>query len=227
MNKKKIILFALIGLIGFGAMFVLGWFTTRPSDTTQTADTVKADESTSDSIDEYVELQPPTVDPDGETKKSMTLKQLRTLVYEVREKIKLYDQKLERLKIHEERLKSSETMLNEDMEKLENMRIELASTLDRLTSEHAKLEQSKVEIAHTERRNLMAVAATYDKMDSASASKILANMSQSSDVSASDAVKILYYMGDRQKAKVLAEMSNAEPALAAYFCQKMKKIVEH
>jgi len=41
-----------------------------------------------------------------------------------------------------------------------------------------------------------------------------------------DAVKILYYMGERTKAKLLSEMVNSEPKLAAVLCEKLKRIVE-
>jgi hypothetical protein len=41
-----------------------------------------------------------------------------------------------------------------------------------------------------------------------------------------DVFKILHYMEDRNKANLLAELSNSEPQLAAVLCQKLKKIVE-
>jgi flagellar motility protein MotE (MotC chaperone) len=41
-----------------------------------------------------------------------------------------------------------------------------------------------------------------------------------------DAVKILFYMTERTKAKLLAEMVTSEPKLAAILCQRLKRIVE-
>jgi len=41
-----------------------------------------------------------------------------------------------------------------------------------------------------------------------------------------DAVKILHYMTERTKAKLLAEMASSEPALAAVLSQRLKQIVE-
>ena len=41
-----------------------------------------------------------------------------------------------------------------------------------------------------------------------------------------DAVKILYYMSERTKAKLLAEVATSEPALAAALCKRLKQIVE-
>ena len=78
----------------------------------------------------------------------------------------------------------------------------------------------------------MTLAATYDKMDAASASKILTNMSQAQSGeyggggNLNDAVKILHYMGERTKAKLLAELAASEPELAAYFCKKLKQVIE-
>jgi flagellar motility protein MotE (MotC chaperone) len=41
-----------------------------------------------------------------------------------------------------------------------------------------------------------------------------------------DAVKILHYMGERTKAKLLAELVNTEPKLAASLCERLKQINE-
>jgi hypothetical protein len=41
-----------------------------------------------------------------------------------------------------------------------------------------------------------------------------------------DAVKILYYMTERTKAKLLAELVNSEPSLAALLSQKLKTVAE-
>jgi flagellar motility protein MotE (MotC chaperone) len=90
-----------------------------------------------------------------------------------------------------------------------------------------------VEIERTEKANLVAIAAAYDRMDPASASEILTNMSMSQSRGAGskrssidDAVKILYFMQERTKANVLAEMTTAEPALAALLCQRLKQVQE-
>jgi len=85
-----------------------------------------------------------------------------------------------------------------------------------------------IKIEKVEQQNLVSIAATYDKMDSASAAVIMTNMSKVSDSKKSsdidDAVKILYYMTERTKAKVLAEMTKTQPEITALFCKKLKKI---
>ena len=71
-------------------------------------------------------------------------------------------------------------------------------------------------------------------MDSTSASVIISNMcttlnpdkENTGKNSFDDAVKILYYMGDRTKAKLLADMSTSKPELAAELSRRLKQIVE-
>lgn len=41
-----------------------------------------------------------------------------------------------------------------------------------------------------------------------------------------DAVKILYYMSERTKAKVLAEVVTTQPQLAAILVQRLKQVTE-
>jgi len=175
-----------------------------------------------------------TIGADGKAAKNMTEQQLKSLVYEVREKIQDYDSKLRDIELREQRLQTAHNTLKEDIGNLNNMRVELASIVANLKSERDKLLKTRVEIEQAEKASLMSIAAAYDKMDAASASKILSSMStnQTEDGTATgssgfdDAVKILHYMTERTTAKVLAEMVNSEPKLAAAICQRLKKINE-
>jgi hypothetical protein len=71
-------------------------------------------------------------------------------------------------------------------------------------------------------------------MDATSASEILSSMAlgktanggSSRGANLDDAVKILHFMQDRTKAKVLSELVNTEPTLAAMLCQKLKQVQE-
>ena len=143
------------------------------------------------------------------------------------------------LGVQERRLQVAQDVLKEDIESLNTLRIELASTIANLKSERDKLLKSRLEIDQTEKTNLVSIAATYDKMDVSGASKILTNMCGkqntsemqavgAGNVSSSfdDAVKILHYMTERTKAKLLAELATSEPALAAAMCKRLKQIVE-
>ena len=229
MNKKRIIITAAAGLVSFAGAFVFAWLT-------KTASASRRDELSQPGLaQQETELKLPAPQAgtmgtigvgDNEMKKAMTEKQLKNLVYEVREKVREYNSKLEGLKVREQRLEIAHNMIKKDIEELNNLRIELVSAVASLKSERDRLLKSRVEIARAEKDNLVAIAATYDKMDATSASKILTSMSQTRDGSTNDAVKILHYMTDRAKAKLLAELAASEPTLAAYFCQKLKRMVE-
>jgi flagellar motility protein MotE (MotC chaperone) len=169
----------------------------------------------------------------------MTEKQLRVLVYEIQDNIRKYKNKLESLETEEQRLHTAQETLKQDIEKLNSLRVELASMVVHLKSERDKLIKSRVEIAQAEKANLISIAATYDRMDAAAASTILTNMCAGkrgvqsrekvfggSGSNMDDAVKILHYMGEKAKGKVLAELVNSEPRLAAVLCEKLKQIIE-
>ena len=228
MNKKLIIIISAAGLVSFAGMFAFAWLT-KPTPQTQN---YEAEQATPAHQQAALKLAPPQMlttsslaAVDNKTKNTMTEKQLKNLVYEVREKIQEYDHKLEALKIREQRLQTAQETLKTDIEALNNLRIELASTVASLKSEQDKLLKSKVEIAKTEKNNLISIAAAYDKMATEAAGQILTNMSQAQNDNADDAVKILYYMSERTKAKVLASIAETEPAISAYFCRQLKQII--
>lgn len=229
MSKKLIIITAAAGLSSFAGMFALAWFT-KPTPQVQSPEATQATPSGREADLKLTLPQMPqdgTIAPiDAKMKKTMTERKLKSLVYEIREKIQEYDRKLRDLEVRERRLQTAQDTSKKDIEELNNLRIELASTVAILKNEQGKLQKSRLEIAQTERKNLMSIALTYDKMDATSAGKILTNISEAQNAAADDAVKILYYMTERTKAKVLASIAETEPATSAYFCQQLKQIVE-
>ncbi len=233
MNKKQIIMISAAGLVSFTGTFIFAWLTgdSRIARTTPTDRRVELDEST---VAAEGAFPPPIAGTmravgDSEVKKGMTGKQLKGLVYEVREKIEEYNDRLQELESCEQRLQMAQDMLRKDTEDLDNLRIEVASAVANLKEEHGKLLKSRIEISRAEKASLISIAAAYDKMDAASAGKILTNMSKMQDSSGGsgfdDAVKILHCMGERTKAKLLAELVTSEPKLAAVLCQRLKEIV--
>ena len=232
-SKKLIIMIAAAGLISFGGAFVYAWLTktakVRPSD-----ELPKPALVASDSIGKPRLPQPEAMDTvgpeDGTTGKAMTEKRLKNLVADIREKMQEYNNKLQALHLREQRLQAAQNTLKKDIENLNILRIELASITASLKEQQDKLRKTRIEIAQAEKTNLVSIAATYDKMDAASASKILTNMSRMQDSSGGgsfdDAVKILYYMTERTKAKLLAELVASEPDLAAIFCRRLREIIE-
>jgi hypothetical protein len=238
MSKKVIIITGAAGLVSFAGAFMFAWLT-RPApasrgDESEQATPIRQQAESEPSQTEAIAAGP--VGAGGSAKKTtMTEDQLENLAYEIREKMQEYNDKLKALEVQEQRLRLSQETLKRDIEELNNLRVELASIVAGLKEQRDKLMKSKLEVAQAEKANLVAIAAAYDKMDSASASKILISMcggeaaggrGVGAGETIDDAVKILNYMTERPKAKLLAELVNAEPKLAAALCQRLKELVE-
>ncbi len=231
MSKKFVIITAGAGLISFAATFAIAWFT-KPQGAGA------ADAGAAGGQNSAVGTQPgeagsatdeqgiPNLGSAGEDLLSLEEKQLKRLIFDVRAKINDYERKQEQLNLREDRLKTAQAELNKEVEELNKLRVELATTVATLKSERDKLEKTRIQITKSEKVNFATIAATYDKMDSTSASKIFLTMSKGQNGSATDAVKILHFMTERPKAKVLGELANTEPALAAYLSQRLKHISE-
>jgi len=237
-SKKRIIIMAAAGLVSFGGALVIGWLTGSGQSIEPNQVTVTGQES---------KLKPalasigiPSITRTGETStKTATMeRQLQDFIIDVREKMREYNSKLQSLQTREQRLQMTQDVLKKDIDDLNNLRTEVSSMIARLKEERDKLLKTRLEISQAEKGNLTTVAAAYDKMDATSASKILASMctggvTQKQDgqvrlwaTGFDDAVKILHYMGERTKAKLLAELVNTEPKLAASLCERLKQINE-
>lgn len=234
MNRKLIIIAAGVGLVSFAGAFATGWLT-GPSAAMGSAGAPPNDAQAGPPALPSPGTPAPilTTAPSETATRTMTEQRLKDLIGEVRQKIQEYDQRLQDLDREEQRLQIAQQTLNKDIETLNNLRVELAATVADLKSEREMLRKAQVEIAETEKSQLIAIAAAYDKMDPAPASEILVNMaagqsrngvSGGNAVTIDDAVKILHFMQDRTKAKVLAELVATEPALAAQLCQKLKQV---
>jgi len=224
---------AAAGLVSFAATFFFVWFTQKKAPPSQSPQLTIAGLEAELKLSQSEAGTMGTVGTDDITmKKGMIEKQLKSLVHEVREKMWIYSNKLQDLELKERRLQIAQDVLKEDIEELNNLRVELTSIVASLKSERDKLLKSRVEIAQAEKASLMSIAATYDKMDVTGAGKILINMNQmGSDrlgggSGFDDAVKILHYMTERTRAKLLAELVTSEPKLAAVLCRRLKQIIE-
>jgi flagellar motility protein MotE (MotC chaperone) len=232
-NKKLIIITSAAGLVTFAATFVLGRLTKPAAAELQPAsDQTNAAHEQAAASDRQAGIENAAPNT-GE--RAMTERQLKDLIYDVREKIREYNDKLKILDTREARLQVAQTSLKKDVDELNNLHGQLVSVIAALKSERDKLEKSRIEIAQTEKTNLTTIAATYDRMDPASAGQILANMCAGQlqqgagggrIAAMDDAVKILHYMSERTKAKVLAEIASAQPQLAALLVQRLKQVTE-
>jgi hypothetical protein len=236
-NKKLIMIAAAAGLVSFTAAFVTGWLS-RPKAALGSGG--PAPTGTAGPTNTPAPI-PPAIVPLGATAaddttgtRALTEQQLKELILEIRDRMQTYDRKLQDLEQEKQRLQTAREMLKKDIDTLNNLQVELATSTASLKSERDALLKTRVEIDQVEKSNLTALAAAYDKMDAARAGEIFKSMAQgqvrSGTVAPSttmdDAVKILRFMQDRTKAKVLSEMATTEPALAAALSLKLKQVTE-
>ena len=243
MSKKLILITLVLGVVSFAGAFAFKWFT-KPAPEEQIDEPEVSIPATAevanDNLFQYKNNATTGIDSEPKTMtRYMSEQQLKNLVNDLQNKMREYENKLQRLKVDKQRMELVQEMLKKDIEKLSNLQVELASTTATIKSERDKLINSRLEIERTETNNLASIAATYDKMDATSASTIFANMCTTSqsvtkqngqtnkyDDSFDDAVKILYYMTDRTKAKLLAELATTKPDLAADISGRLKQITE-
>jgi hypothetical protein len=226
MNKKQIIMLAGAGIICFAASFVFAWLRmpkpvvqTEPNEPSQAALPVVTDLANIKS-DTYIN----TDANNAAFRKAMTEKQLKLLIQSMRAKMAEVDQKEQDLAIREQQIGIAKDTLKKDVNDLNKLQIELAAATAAVRQEREKLESLRVQITQDEISNFKKTASIYDRMDSASGSKILSKMCANEQTD--DAVKILNYMTERTAAKMLGEIGTTDPNLAANLCEKLKKVKE-
>ena len=233
MNKKLILIALGAGFVTFLVMIATVWFLmpksptevamdpnqVNPAEAAQTAD------ASSHADGPAMADAKSVLGEGGSIKRNLSEIQLKSLIFEVRGNIKAYKAKLADLQVREQRLQTAQDMLRQDIDELSTLRVELASAMTTLRDERDKLEKSLIKIEANEIENLMQISAAYDKMDATMAGKILVNMTQTPNSSASDdAIKILYYMTERVKAEVLASIAESDPQISAYYCSELKQV---
>ena len=239
MNKKLIIITAAAGVVSFAGAFGLSRFMkpARQSESAQAGQSAGVGRPLGTMFAQQ-QGRPGGAgmqgsEPAAQPQQMLSERQLKSLVYEVRERIRQYNSKLNDLNVREQHFATAQETLRKDIDELDNLRIEVAAAVAKLKEQRDATAAGRTEIARNEKTNLVSIAATYDKMDSVSASKIMTNMcmtqmqkGQIGGGSFDDAVKILHYMTERTKAKLLAELVTTEPKLAAVLCQRLKQVVE-
>jgi hypothetical protein len=226
MGKKQIILLAGTGILCFGASFVFAWLNIQhPAPPTepnvpQPAGAPIVTDLTNIKSGAYMnaDANDPTL------RKTMTEKQLKLLVQSMRTKMVEVEQKEQDLAMRGQQLEAAKDILQKDVNDLNKLRVELAAAAAAVKQEREKLETLRLKITQDETANLKKTAGIYDKMDSASGSKIIVKMYANKQTD--DAVKILNYMTERTAAKMLAEIGTSDPNIAADLCEKLKLLKE-
>ena len=222
MKKMQVIIFAAAGLISFGGVFSITLLMKGPApvaaDTTQVQDNTQMANATSGLG--ALDFSPGT----DNLSREMSEKQLKGLIYDIREKMKEYRFREKELVVQEERIQTARETLQEDIEQLNSLNARLTAMVGNIKQQQDELNRTTIEISGIEVTNMQKTASMYDTMDATQASKILISMATHNQLN--DAVKILYYMTERTAGKLLAEISSAQPELASMFCMQLQRIKE-
>jgi flagellar motility protein MotE (MotC chaperone) len=215
---KKILILAGIGTACFLASLILGWKTFAPA-----AAAASEESKTGTSAEGHINPMAEGLSAESKTTlESLSEKQLESLIFELREKIRESKKKEQELTTQEERIKATGEEIKGDLEKLNGLRTELAATVSQIKQERESLGKDRVVIMAAEAVKLQQIASIHDKMDAASGATLLVNMTANGRID--DAVMILNYMQERNAAKVLGEMVGKDPKIATLLCEKLKKV---
>jgi flagellar motility protein MotE (MotC chaperone) len=231
MKKLQIIILASAGLVSFVSVFTVSWFIKRSQPVLPQATQEQVREGTSP---EMFDISGPgsnteiSLLEDDSTSyrlsKSMTEKQLKSLIYDIREKMKEYRYSEKELDRRRQRMQVIQDTLQKDIDRLDTLRVQLTSILSNLQQQEHSLKQTILKIKKTEQTNMKNLAARYDKMSTDLATNIMINMASNNQLN--DAVKIMYYMSERTSGKLLGEIGNSKPNLAALISLQLKRIKE-
>lgn len=221
MIKRQFLILTFAGFFSFFSVFAVNWFlASRKAAAANAAGTpaaTAAPRAAGSNFDFAASAQ------QGQAG-GMTERQLQNLIQDIRVKAKDYKDRQAELDTQEQRIAITSQSLQNDIDKLSELRDKLVQIQTAIEDKQAQLKQSVLEIEQLEQKNFKRLAATYEKMDSTQASRIMVNMAASNQLQ--DSVKILYYMNERMAAKLLAEIAAAKPELASVICMQLKYIKE-
>ena len=224
MDKKMIIKLIIAGLVSFALAFGVFFFLLKknPEDTNGVDPLTLTDAKEQQ---DYVDPSAPSENQVSKTRADiLTEKQMKSLIIDIKERRKEYDQKEKELEMWEAHLKTAQATLDKDCQRLEDLRLKLVSTMADFKISKKQLDDSILEIQQIEKDNLIWRASVYDKMDAASAATIFIDMVKNKQLD--DAAKIIHYMNERNAAKLLAEIANTDPNMATAINAKLKRIKE-
>jgi len=211
-----------IGIACFLVFLVLGWKVSTPA-------TAAAGEpnQAAQAAPEKGYINPMAEGLPAEAKVNLTSlseKQLESMIFELREKMRDAGRREKELEVQEERLRAASEEIKGDLDKLNSLRTELAGTVAQIKQEREAMGKDALVITAAETAKLTQIASIHDKMDPASGATLLLNMVTNKRID--DAVQILNYMQERNAAKVLAEMVSKDPKVATLLCERLKKVKE-
>jgi flagellar motility protein MotE (MotC chaperone) len=212
---KRILLLAGLFVVSFAGMLALRHFvlTAAPPEAAPTAE--KPPPAEDPFLAALSEVGAPVMAEAGAPRQQMAslIQELRRRQEELRIRERTVQQR-------EDRLRAAQKQLADRTQELEELQAQLDAPVVRLRKVLATLEGTRVAIAAEEQENLKHQASIFEKMDATAAGRMLARMAE--DGQQEHAVKVLYYMGERSAAEVLAAIG--DDALASRLCEQMNRI---
>lgn len=222
MKKLHIILLAVIGIVSFTAAFGAGFIIKRNKAAAAAATSPPAVAAESKTSSAKPAFPPNPMDTVGET--NMSEGQLKSLIYDLRQKMEETKNNQKELEQEAGRIEITRQTLAGETEQLNQLRENLNKTLSAMQEKERSINEKMTEIESVEKANLQRIAATYDKMDTTQSAKILTTMVTNNQTK--DAVKILYYMSERSAGKLLGEIGTTRPETASTLSLMLKQIKE-
>lgn len=234
MNKKRIVIIAGIGLICFALSFTVGLFTRKAKKQAAEANKTESPqvvESLSDNPDQIDPTSTSGIVPANNFRakqvnlgRSLTIKQLKSLIFEMHSKLTEFEIKEKMQAEKEGRIQMSMEELQKNVKEMEELRVKLVAQISSIKQQQTVLDEKLITIGIVEKNNIIKTASVYDKMKPLPASESMINLTKSSQLDY--AVKIAYYMTERTSANLLAEITKKDPKLAANMIERMRWIEE-
>lgn len=234
MNKKQIVIIAGVGLICFALSFTVGLFTRenkKPDETGTTAKGAQVVDPLAGTTNPGEQSAALKTIPENSFQvkqanldKSLTIKQLNSLIFDMRTKITEFSIKEKKLAEKEQRIQMAMDELQKNIKGMEELRVKLAVTVSTIKQQKTILDKRLIQINEIEKNNLIKTAAIYDKMKPQESSEIMINLNKLDQLDYS--VKLAYYMTERTSANMIAEINKQDPQLAATISDKLRWIEE-
>lgn len=141
--------------------------------------------------------------------------EIRKYQLELRQRIKLYEQKVALLNKSEKEIEAFKTDIENRKTEIESMRTKLDEALTFISKERIDLNSDLVVFDESERKNLKRLAGIYASMEALKAAEVMSKLSH--DTSA----KVLTGMPSKKSAKILSEI---DPSGAATISEQMKRL---
>jgi len=196
-GKKLLVIMGVLGLVSFATAFVLTQMFRTAPEVRKTEEMIRQEQADRAALAgvETLKLGPREIE-------------LEKLIKELKRKRAELHQRTRNLEQREKRIQVAINQLKAEAAELETLRVQLAAPLVRLNELKQGIDKTRVMIAQSEDAKLKALAKTFAAMPPESSGGIITSMC--ADERIDHAAKIVWYMNDRDRAKLLAAITDAK-----------------